>query len=147
MRVCVSRTIPASPVQVWGRLVDWERQREWMPATTVRALPGPRQGRGTRLEAVTGIGPLRVVDPMEVVVWEPPSRCVIRHDGAVLRGTGTFAIEPLGPHHCRLTWREDLTSSDRLPAGLTRLAEWAATPFFALALRRLGHLAGHGEGS
>ncbi len=147
VRIRTSRTIRAKASEVWARLVDWEAQGQWMPGTTVRVLPGPRHGRGTRLEAVTGLGPFRVVDPMEVVVWEPPTRCVIRHDGAVLRGTGTFTIEPLGPDRCRLTWQEELTALGRLPAVVGRVAARAATPFFTLALRRLSGSAQEGPGA
>ncbi|HEY6740479.1 MAG TPA: SRPBCC family protein, partial [Actinopolymorphaceae bacterium] len=58
--VSASREIPVSAPEAWAVLVDWSRQREWMPLTTVRELGGG--GRGARLEAVTGVGPLRVVD-------------------------------------------------------------------------------------
>lgn len=115
-----------------------------MPATTVRLLPGPSAGVGTRLEARTGIGRLAVVDPMEVVQWQPPYRCVVRHEGPVVRGLGVFEIEPLDAGSCRFHWREEF---DRLPAP-QRVAYGALaplmTPFFALALRRFERLATQG---
>jgi hypothetical protein len=139
--ISVSRRIAAPAASVWELLVDWPRQGEWMPATTVRVLPGPDTGIGTRLEARTGIGRLVVVDPMEVVEWRPPYRCVTRHDGRVVRGLGVFEIEPLGAEACRFGWREEF---DRLPLWLrvpyATLSPFA-TPFFALALRRLERLA------
>lgn len=139
--ISVSRRIAVPASRVWDLLVDWPRQGEWMPATTVRVLPGPDAGIGTRLEARTGVGRLAVVDPMEVVEWRPPNRCVVRHEGRVVRGLGVFEIEPLGATGCRFGWGEEF---DGLPAplrfayaGLSPLA----TPFFALALRRLDRLA------
>ncbi|MGW0231895.1 SRPBCC family protein [Actinopolymorpha singaporensis] len=142
MDISASREIAAPARRVWDLLVDWERQGEWMPLTKVRVLPGPREGLGTRLEAVTGVGPAGVTDPMEVVDWAPPGRCVVRHDGRVLRGTGTFEIEPLAADRCRFTWREDLTApggpiGEAVFAGLGRVS----TPFFGYALARLAKLA------
>ncbi|MEQ7127254.1 SRPBCC family protein [Actinopolymorpha sp. B11F2] len=140
MVIVGTREIAAPAERAWSLLVDWERQSEWMPATTVRMLPGPTHGIGTRLEAVTGFGPIHVADPMRVVAWEPPRRCVTLHEGRWLRGTGTFAVEPLGRDRCRVTWREDLDPGPvlgRVPGVPTLLAR-ASQPFFALALRRFG---------
>lgn len=151
--------MPGPAQRVWELLVDWPRQSEWMPATRVRVLDGTagpetdpepdpepaaeaagENGLGTRVEARTGFGPLVVVDPMEVVEWDPPHRCVVRHDGRIVRGLGVFEIDPLDDASSLLTWREEF---DQLPR-LSRYAAGAfaplATPFFALALRRLDRL-------
>lgn len=133
MRVSVVREISASAEQAWQALVDWPAQGSWMPFTHVRILPGPAEGLGARIEAVTGIGPVRVADPMEIVEWEPPRRCVMRHDGKVLRGTGTFEVAPYGADRCLVRWEEDL----RQPfAALT----WLGKPFFSWALGRFEHV-------
>lgn len=130
MGVVVSRDLPASPERVWSVLVSWERQAEWMPMTQVRVVSG--EGIGTRLVAVTGIGPLRVVDPMTVTEWEPGRRCTVWHEGRVLNGPAAFIVEDRARNGCRLTWREDV----RLP----RLVSVLIKPFFALALRRFSRL-------
>lgn|SRR5690606_15774251 len=141
MLLRVSRRIAAPAERVWDVVTDWPRQGAWMPATTVRVLPGPRQGVGTRVEAVTAVGPLRVVDPMEVVEWRPPRRCVTRHDGAVLRGLGTFAVEPSPTGGCRVTWEEDLDPGVSWPTRLVAACAIALSrPFFVWALRRLDRL-------
>jgi carbon monoxide dehydrogenase subunit G len=146
----VHREVAAPAERAWSLLVDWERQGEWMPATTVHRLAGPRHGVGVRLEAVTGFGPARVADPMRVVVWNPPRRCVMRHEGRWLRGTGTFVVAPLGQDQCRVTWREDLDPGPllrRVP-GMPTLIARASHPFFALALRRFASaLARHRPGT
>ena len=38
------------------------------------------------LRAVTAIGPVGFTDTMEIVEWDPPHRCVVRHTGRVVRG-------------------------------------------------------------
>jgi carbon monoxide dehydrogenase subunit G len=129
MRVAVVREVPVPAEQAWQALVDWPGQGDWMPLTRVRVLPGPPEGVGTRIEAVTGVGPIKVADPMEIVEWDAPRRCVIRHDGKVLRGTGTFEVAPYGPDRCLVRWEEDL----RQPVALLT---WFGKPFFTWALRR-----------
>jgi uncharacterized protein YndB with AHSA1/START domain len=131
MKVVAVREIAAPAEEVWEALVDWTGQGSWMPLTEVRVLAEPEVGAGigTRIEAVTGLGPLAVADPMEIVEWDPPRRCVMRHDGKVLRGTGTFEVAPYGPGRCLVRWEEDL----RQPiAALT----WLGKPFFSYALGR-----------
>jgi hypothetical protein len=129
VRVSVVREVAVSAEHAWQALVDWTEQASWMPFTDVRLLPGPAEGVGTRIEAVTGLGPIKVADPMEIVEWEPPRRCVMRHDGKVLRGTGTFEVAPYGPDRSLVRWEEDL----RQPvAALT----WLGKPFFTWALGR-----------
>lgn len=127
----VSREVAAAQEHVWNLLTCWDRQGEWMPLTTVRAESA--DGDVVRLRAETGLGPIRVVDLMVVSVWQPPHRCVVIHEGRVLKGTATFTVVPLGAARCRLTWSEHLT-------GLGRLVV-AARPFFTLALRRFAKLA------
>jgi hypothetical protein len=56
---------------------------------------------------VTGLGPVRFSDPMEVTAWHPPHRADVRHLGGVVRGTGSFIVEP-APGGAWLTWVEDL---------------------------------------
>ena len=34
---------------------------------------------------------------MTITVWEPPRRAVVRHTGKVVRGSGAFEVEDLGP--------------------------------------------------
>jgi hypothetical protein len=112
-----------------------------MPATTVRLLPGPREGLGTRLEAATGIGPLRLHDRMEIVGWEPPRRCVVRHLNPPLRGTGTFEAVALPSGRCRFSWREDLQPPPGPLNAVHAALGTMARPFFSFALWRLDRMA------
>jgi hypothetical protein len=113
-----ARVIEAPAGRVWGVLTDWERQSEWMPATRVRSFHG--HAPGGRIEAWTGLGRLGFLDTMEITVWDPPRRCDVIHTGRVLRGSGSFAVEPLGAGRCRVVWEERV----ELPLGRLGRACW-----------------------
>lgn len=121
----VELTVPVdvdAPAEaVWEKATDWPGQGEWILGTRV-VVDGPGDGRhfGARLRAVTGVGPLSVTDTMEIVAWEPPRRCVVRHTGKVIRGDGVFEVVPLGPHRARLLWSELLD----LPLGAVGVLGW-----------------------
>jgi carbon monoxide dehydrogenase subunit G len=126
--------IAAPPEVVWQAVADWERQSEWVALTTVTVEPGaPEQrGVGERLTAVTRLGPIGVTDRMQVTRWEPPRRVDVVHLGRVVRGTGTFLVEP-APGGAWFTWAEELD----VPFGwLGRVGAWLLRPAGQLLLRR-----------
>jgi hypothetical protein len=84
--------VPATPEQVWEMAVDWPRQREWIWATRVEG----GQGTGAVVTGWTGVGPIGFTDTMVVTEWDPPWRCVVRHTGAVVRGSAEFGVHPRG---------------------------------------------------
>ncbi len=98
--------VAAPPELVWEAVTDWAGQSEWMLGTTLTVEPGP-PGVGQRFTAVTALGPVGFADPMEVTAWDPPRRADVRHLGDVVRGTGTFTVDP-APGGAWLTWTEDL---------------------------------------
>ncbi|MCW2633481.1 MAG: Polyketide cyclase, partial [Pseudonocardia sp.] len=104
----VTVDVDAPPEQVWRAAMDWERQGEWILATQVRVVDGDGESVGSKVEAVTGIGGLGVSDTFEIVEWEPPQRCVVRHTGRVVRGTGTFEVRPRGTSASTFVWTEHL---------------------------------------
>jgi uncharacterized protein YndB with AHSA1/START domain len=131
MRVEARVAIAASPEAVFEAVSDWEAQSEWVALTTVTVEPGGR-GVGERLTAVTKLAGIGFSDPMEVTRWEPPRRVDVRHLGRVVRGTGTFTVDP-APGGAWFTWIEDLD----LPLGaLGRLGFMLLRPFVDLMLRR-----------
>ncbi|PZF80756.1 polyketide cyclase [Jiangella anatolica] len=119
--VVVSRRVAAPADLVWHVLTDWAGQGAWMPLTTVRVV-GPGDGRevGARLDAWTGMGRAGFLDTMVVTAWEPPRRCEVLHTGRLVRGPGVFAVRPLGPGACEVTWEERL----ELPFGAAGRAGW-----------------------
>ena len=131
-------TVPvAAPAEdVFAGAMDWDAQSQWMLGTRVRATTAG-EGVGSRVEAFTGIGRIGFLDTMEVTRWEPPVRCDMRHDGRLVRGTGTFSVEQRGPASSVFVWREDL----ELPLGVLGRLGWPLVrPVFAfgvqLSLRR-----------
>jgi uncharacterized protein YndB with AHSA1/START domain len=126
--VSVTVDVEASPEAVWAAAVDWDRQGEWMALTRVSG----GHGRGATLTAFTGIGRLGFDDPMTITAWEPPYRCVVRHDGDVVRGTAAFEVVPT-ERGARFVWTEWLV----LPFGLAGELGFAVVkPLVLWPLRR-----------
>jgi hypothetical protein len=137
--------IIGAPVEaVWAAVVSWDQQAEWMLGTRVRVVGDRADGLGTRLEAVTGAGPLALVDPLVVTEWEPPNRCVLRHTGSLVRGQGIFEVFALPDGRSRFVWTEELD----LPLGMLGRAGWPlARPAILAGVRAsLRRLARHVEG-
>lgn len=105
--IAASVDVDATADDAWAAVTDWTAQGAWMPFTSVEVVKDAA-GHGTRLRAVTGVGPAAVVDEMEIDRWEPPHRCDVRHDGRVIRGRGVFLVEPIGVDRARVTWEEHL---------------------------------------
>jgi hypothetical protein len=130
--------VAAPAERVWHAMTDWERQGDWMLRTRVEATGS---GGTVRLRAVTSVGPLRFTDPMEVVEWTPPSRCVVRHTGRVIRGDGVFEVWERGPDRSVARWSELL----ELPFGAIGRAAWPllrgpSRAALGLSLRRMARL-------
>lgn len=108
--VSISVRVRLGADDVWAALTDWPSQSTWITATKVRTVDGDGKGVGGRIEAFTGFGPLGFLDTMVVTEWEPPKRCVVRHTGNVVRGTGAFEVagDEDVSHGSTLTWYEDL---------------------------------------
>jgi uncharacterized protein YndB with AHSA1/START domain len=123
----------AAPVErTWTAVVDWDRQGEWMIGTRVEAGEGQGRGVGGTLRAFTGLGRLGFWDSMVITAWEPPRCCEVRHTGRLVRGTGSFVVEPYGTGS-RFVWSEQL----ELPLGGLGRAGWLLVrPLFAAGLRR-----------
>lgn len=102
----LSVDVAASVEEVWAAATDWAGQREWVVLTDVR------QVADDRIEAYTGWRGVGFADPMTITTWEPPHRCVVRHEGRVVRGWAAFEVEPTDTG-ARLVWTEWLV----LPLG------------------------------
>lgn len=124
----VSTVVPAAPSVVWEDLRRIERHVEWMSdAESIRFLTDETEGVGTRFECVTRLGPVRLVDRMEVTDWRDTAAMGIRHDG-VVSGVGQFRLTPFttagGEAHTRFEWSETL-----------RFPWWMGGPIGAVAAR------------
>lgn len=101
-------TIRAPIDEVWDVVSDIERQPLWMEEMkTVRlTTPGP-VGVGTRGEADVRIFMIGVVDPVEIDVYDPPTRFGIRHVGT-FTGQGRITLEPIDAGRTLVRWDEHL---------------------------------------
>jgi len=121
-------TVGAPPPAVWAALEPIESHVEWMAdAVAIRFRSEEHAGVGAELECETRVGPLRTLDVMQVVEWEPGRAMGIEHRGLVT-GRGRFTLTFVPGELTELTWREEL----RFPwwAG-GALAERLARPLLA----------------
>lgn len=107
----MATTIPAPVTEVWADVRDLESHVEWMAdAEAIRFTSTARSGVGTTFDCDTKIGPLSLVDRMEVTEWEDERVIGVRHVGLVT-GVGRFTLAAdqrrLGA--TRFTWEEELT--------------------------------------
>lgn len=128
----LSVPVAASAQEVFDGATDWDGQGAWMLGTTVRATAQDGRGVGGRVAAFTGVGRVGFLDTMEITAWQPPYRCDVRHTGRVVRGTGSFVVEPGDGGASVFVWREDL----ELPLGGLGRAGWPLIrPLFAAGVR------------
>ena len=92
--ISVSTVVPAALSVVWEDLRHIDRHIEWMSdAGSVRFLTDDTEGVGVRFECVTRLGPIRLIDRMEVIDWRDAQAMGIRHHG-VVSGVGEFRLTP-----------------------------------------------------
>jgi Polyketide cyclase / dehydrase and lipid transport len=131
--------IDASAEHTWQVVTDWQRQGEWIPFTDVTVLADSPIGLGARISARSGVGPIGVVDPMIVDVWQPPYRCEVVHLGRIVSGRGVFEVESLAAGRSKFTWSEVLD-----PAAphhrIERFGAPATKVMLGVAVRRLAKL-------
>ncbi len=139
MNLTVRIDVNAPPETVFAAATDWPRQGEWILGTTVRLHRGDGRSVGSEVAAVTGIYGIGITDHMRITVWDAPCRCEMRHLGRVVRGTGTFTVQPRGRDATTFEWTEQL----ELPLGIVGAVGWPLVrPVFGWGLRRsLEHFA------
>lgn len=86
--------LPLAPDDAWDVVMDWERQSRWMLFTRVWAKENGGTGVGGGVAARTSVGGVGFTDDMVITHWDPPRECTVKHLGKIVRGTGTFLIEP-----------------------------------------------------
>jgi len=108
--ITVSIDLDAPVERVWDVVEPIERHVDWMQdAVAIRFHGEQRRGTGTSFACETKVGPIRLVDEMEITEWEPPSVMGVRHQG-VVTGSGRFTLTPIDlGRRTRFTWTEQLT--------------------------------------
>lgn len=100
---------------VWDALADIGAHVEWMAdAESIRFTSSSTEGIGTAFECVTKVGPIRLVDRMEVTEWAPERAMAVRHTG-IVTGEGRFTLTPMGAR-TELAWTEALAFPWWLPS-------------------------------
>jgi hypothetical protein len=105
----VSIDISATPGQVWKVVEPVEDHVEWMhDAVAIRFQTEQHRGVGTSFLCDTKVGPIKLVDRMEITEWATDSAMGVRHTGMVT-GTGRFTLTPIDlGRRTRFGWDESL---------------------------------------
>jgi hypothetical protein len=108
--ITVSIDLDAPAANVWHVVEPIERHVDWMhDAVAIRFETEQTRGVGTRFLCDTKVGPIRLVDRMEITEWRPAEAMGVRHVGLVT-GSGVFTLAPIDlGRRTRFTWRETLT--------------------------------------
>ncbi|MGW0820279.1 SRPBCC family protein [Streptomyces sp. NPDC002845] len=110
----LERVTPLPVDQAWHRLTDWPRHADVVPLTRITVRTPPPTRVGTTFVAHSGIGPFSFDDPMEVVVWHPPTEhtptalCRLAKRGGFITGWAEIEVCPYGDGGSRVVWREDI---------------------------------------
>lgn len=102
--------IDAAPSRVWEIVEPVENHVDWMhDAVAIRFTTDQTRGVGTEFLCDTKVGPIKLVDRMEITAWTPGEVMGVRHTGLVT-GSGQFTLEPIDlGRRTRFVWREELT--------------------------------------
>lgn len=108
-RLDVAVEVAATPAQVWDVVERVEDHVAWMAdAVAIRFETEQRRGVGTSFLCDTKVGPIKLVDRMQITEWKPASAMGVRHAGLVT-GTGQFTLTPIDfGRRTRFRWEESL---------------------------------------
>jgi hypothetical protein len=108
-RLSVAVDISATPDQVWQVVEPVEDHIDWMhDAVAIRFQTEQHRGVGTSFLCDTKVGPIKLVDRMEITEWTADSAMGVRHTGMVT-GTGRFTLTPIDlGRRTRFGWDESL---------------------------------------
>lgn len=109
-RITVSIDLDAPPRRVWEIVEPIERHVDWMAdAVAIHFRTERTRGIGTIFDCETKVGPIKLMDRMEITEWIPEQAMGVRHTG-VVTGSGIFTLAPLDAGaKTRFTWTEKLT--------------------------------------
>lgn len=101
--------IDAAPEHVWNVIEPVEQHVDWMhDAVAIRFTSEQTRGVGTQFLCDTKVGPITLVDRMEITEWIPGEAMGVRHTG-VVTGDGRFTLQPIDlGRRTRFVWEETL---------------------------------------
>lgn len=105
----VSIEIDAAPSVVWATVEPVENHVDWMhDAVAIRFVGEQTRGVGTTFLCDTKVGPIKLVDRMEITNWVPDVSMGVRHTG-IVTGSGVFTLTPIDhERRTRFAWTETL---------------------------------------
>jgi hypothetical protein len=114
--LAIDIAIAAPAKKVWEAIADWQGQGKWMLQTKVSLTSPESTGVGVTIEAFTGplyrfyprFSWLGILDLMRVTHWQPPVRCDVIHYGKIIKGSGSFEVESVGPESSIFHWSEEI---------------------------------------
>ena len=107
-RIRVETELAASPEAVWADVRHIASHVEWMHDAVDITFTGDQiEGTGTTFDCLTKVGPLKLIDRMEITSWIEAREMGVRHDGLVT-GEGAFTLTPIGDDRTRFVWDETL---------------------------------------
>ncbi len=108
-RIAVSIEIDADTERVWQIVEPVENHVDWMhDAVAIHFLSDQTRGVGTAFLCDTKVGPIKLVDRMEITEWNVGETMGVRHTGMVT-GTGVFTLTPIDlGRRTRFSWTENL---------------------------------------
>jgi len=108
-RISVRIELDATPQRVWEVVEPVENHVDWMhDAVAIRFQGEQTRGVGTSFLCDTKVGPIKLVDRMEITEWVPEQTMGVRHTG-IVTGTGRFTITPIDlGRRSRFEWAEEL---------------------------------------
>lgn len=143
--VTATVVVEAPAPRVYAAFTAWRRQGEWIPLTRIRVLSGDG-GEGTRIEAVTALGPASLRDEFTVTRLDPPYEIRVLHEGQVWHGPGVVRCTPMDGDRTQVVWHEWV----QLPGGLAGRMSWpvlwpGSKISLTRALRRFARLVEAGD--
>lgn len=125
---------------VWAAMLDWEAHGDWIPVTRVDVDPGDSTAVGATFTGYTGVGPLMLVDRMEIseIDWsesEQTGTCEVKKLGPVLEGRAGFTVAPHAKGS-RLEWFEDVSISF-IPGFLAPVVNRLSAQGFSMGMKKL----------
>lgn len=104
----VETELAASPDVVWADVRHISSHVEWMrDAVDITFTGDQTEGTGTTFDCLTKVGPVKLIDRMEVTSWVEAAEMGVRHDGLVT-GEGAFTLTAIGTDRTAFVWDETL---------------------------------------
>lgn len=108
VEITVETELSAGTAEVWEDVCDIASHVEWMhDAHAITFMSDQRRGVGTTFDCLTKVGPIRLIDRMEITEWVEGEVMGVRHAGLVT-GEGRFTLTPTSDNTTRFTWTETL---------------------------------------